>query len=227
MHSMSLLKRKNCNCYCFEGGINLTVFWALDVGEFNLTTATQIAQLALKHCQNKNQRQRIIVFAGRYSLSCLFFFFKTIELEIIYIVNKVIFIGNFSSNMLNLMQRMETSREHGRGWASTEEKNSWGAVTTSLDSASSRVDQMQHWWVFSRWRALTFWPSFKARLEEQPKWSSSYLPHARCTLSSTSFSTYVVSHWSWFSICSLSSLPDSWSSCCRVWQREASASLPS
>lgn len=164
------------------GGINLTVFWALDVGEFNLTTATQIAQLALKHCQNKNQRQRIIVFAGR---------------------------------------------EHGRGWASTEEKNSWGAVTTSLDSASSRVDQMQHWWVFSRWRALTFWPSFKARLEEQPKWSSSYLPHARCTLSSTSFSTYVVSHWSWFSICSLSSLPDSWSSCCRVWQREASASLPS
>ncbi|CAN7002206.1 unnamed protein product [Brassica oleracea var. botrytis] len=38
----------------------------LDVGEFNLTTAIQIAQLAFKHCQNKNQRERIIVFAGSY-----------------------------------------------------------------------------------------------------------------------------------------------------------------
>ncbi|CAN6855734.1 unnamed protein product [Brassica oleracea] len=35
----------------------------LDVGEFNLTTAIQ---LAFKHCQNKNQRERIIVFAGSY-----------------------------------------------------------------------------------------------------------------------------------------------------------------
>ncbi|CAN7033871.1 hypothetical protein IGI04_031836 [Brassica rapa subsp. trilocularis] len=33
-------------------------------GEINLTAAIQIAQLALKHRQNKNQRQRIIVFAG-------------------------------------------------------------------------------------------------------------------------------------------------------------------
>ena len=40
-------------------------------GEINLTAAIQIAQLALKHRQNKNQRQRIIVFAGRYSLSCV------------------------------------------------------------------------------------------------------------------------------------------------------------
>ncbi|XP_050234156.1 26S proteasome non-ATPase regulatory subunit 4 homolog [Mercurialis annua] len=33
-------------------------------GEMNMTAAIQIAQLALKHRQNKNQQQRIIVFAG-------------------------------------------------------------------------------------------------------------------------------------------------------------------
>ncbi|CAL1388540.1 unnamed protein product [Linum trigynum] len=33
-------------------------------GELNIASAIQIAQLALKHRQNKNQRQRIIVFAG-------------------------------------------------------------------------------------------------------------------------------------------------------------------
>ncbi|KAJ6819387.1 26S proteasome non-ATPase regulatory subunit 4-like protein [Iris pallida] len=33
-------------------------------GEMNLTSGIQIAQLALKHRQNKNQQQRIIVFAG-------------------------------------------------------------------------------------------------------------------------------------------------------------------
>ena len=45
----------------------LLSFSGLDVGgEINLTAAIQIAQLALKHRQNKNQRQRIIVFAGRY-----------------------------------------------------------------------------------------------------------------------------------------------------------------
>ncbi|TYI43874.1 hypothetical protein ES332_A01G198300v1 [Gossypium tomentosum] len=33
-------------------------------GEMNLATGIQIAQLALKHRQNKNQQQRIIVFAG-------------------------------------------------------------------------------------------------------------------------------------------------------------------
>lgn len=35
-------------------------------GEMNLTAGIQIAQLALKHRQNKKQKQRIIVFAGRY-----------------------------------------------------------------------------------------------------------------------------------------------------------------
>jgi hypothetical protein len=33
-------------------------------GEANIATAVQIAQLALKHRQNKNQRQRIVIFAG-------------------------------------------------------------------------------------------------------------------------------------------------------------------
>ncbi|XP_050366042.1 26S proteasome non-ATPase regulatory subunit 4 homolog [Argentina anserina] len=33
-------------------------------GEMNIASAIQIAQLALKHRQNKNQQQRIIVFAG-------------------------------------------------------------------------------------------------------------------------------------------------------------------
>ncbi|XP_013593673.1 PREDICTED: 26S proteasome non-ATPase regulatory subunit 4 homolog [Brassica oleracea var. oleracea] len=43
----------------------LACMHGLDVGgEINLTAAIQIAQLALKHRQNKNQRQRIIVFAG-------------------------------------------------------------------------------------------------------------------------------------------------------------------
>jgi hypothetical protein len=33
-------------------------------GEANITSSVQIAQLALKHRQNKNQRQRIVIFAG-------------------------------------------------------------------------------------------------------------------------------------------------------------------
>lgn len=33
-------------------------------GESNIATSVQIAQLALKHRQNKNQRQRIVIFAG-------------------------------------------------------------------------------------------------------------------------------------------------------------------
>lgn len=33
-------------------------------GESNLASAVQVAQLALKHRQNKNQRQRIIIFVG-------------------------------------------------------------------------------------------------------------------------------------------------------------------
>lgn len=34
----------------------------------NIVAGIQVAQLALKHRQNKNQRQRIIVFAGRWIL---------------------------------------------------------------------------------------------------------------------------------------------------------------
>lgn len=37
----------------------------------NIAAGIQVAQLALKHRQNKNQRQRIIVFAGRYALLAL------------------------------------------------------------------------------------------------------------------------------------------------------------
>lgn len=33
-------------------------------GEANFSASVQIAQLALKHRQNKNQRQRIVIFAG-------------------------------------------------------------------------------------------------------------------------------------------------------------------
>ena len=33
-------------------------------GNTNLASAVQIAQLALKHRQNKNQRQRIVLFVG-------------------------------------------------------------------------------------------------------------------------------------------------------------------
>lgn len=37
----------------------------LDIeGQANLSSAVQIAQLALKHRQNKNQRQRIVIFIG-------------------------------------------------------------------------------------------------------------------------------------------------------------------
>jgi hypothetical protein len=45
--------------------------WGLGLeigGEANLTAAIQVAQLALKHRQNKQQKQRIIVLAGRYCL---------------------------------------------------------------------------------------------------------------------------------------------------------------
>lgn len=33
-------------------------------GDVNLATSVQIAQLALKHRQNKNQRQRVVIFVG-------------------------------------------------------------------------------------------------------------------------------------------------------------------
>lgn len=35
-------------------------------GDMNLAAGIQVAQLALKHRQNKKQHQRIIVFVGRY-----------------------------------------------------------------------------------------------------------------------------------------------------------------
>lgn len=44
----------------------------------NLAAGIQVAQLALKHRQNKNQQQRIIVFAGRLvilSYACVFTLF--------------------------------------------------------------------------------------------------------------------------------------------------------
>lgn len=41
-------------------------------GEMNLAAGIQVAQLALKHRQNKKQQQRIIVFAGRYVCLTIF-----------------------------------------------------------------------------------------------------------------------------------------------------------
>ncbi|KAG5397973.1 hypothetical protein IGI04_019787, partial [Brassica rapa subsp. trilocularis] len=46
-----------------ENTVGILTMAGLHVGECNLTTAIQIAQLAFKHCQNKNQRERIIVLA--------------------------------------------------------------------------------------------------------------------------------------------------------------------
>jgi len=46
--------------FSFESGLEIG-------GEMNLTAAIQVAQLALKHRQNKKQQQRIIIFAGRYA----------------------------------------------------------------------------------------------------------------------------------------------------------------
>lgn len=44
----------------------LIILLGLEVGgEMNLAAGIQVAQLALKHRQNKKQQQRIIVFAGR------------------------------------------------------------------------------------------------------------------------------------------------------------------
>jgi 26S proteasome regulatory subunit N10 len=51
---------------CFEGLKSLLLGADLEiVGEVNLTAAIQVAQLALKNRQNKQQQQRIIVFVGR------------------------------------------------------------------------------------------------------------------------------------------------------------------
>lgn len=51
----------------------------------NLAAGIQVAQLALKHRQNKKQQQRIIVFAGRFiipSHAFLFIFLFAILLHI-------------------------------------------------------------------------------------------------------------------------------------------------
>jgi len=45
-------------------------------GEMNLAAGIQVAQLALKHRQNKKQQQRIIVFAGRWVLCSIYLFFN-------------------------------------------------------------------------------------------------------------------------------------------------------
>lgn len=45
---------------CFNSGLEIG-------GEMNLAAGIQVAQLALKHRQNKKQHQRIIVFAGRWT----------------------------------------------------------------------------------------------------------------------------------------------------------------
>ncbi|CAG8437054.1 10502_t:CDS:2 [Ambispora gerdemannii] len=48
-----------------DAGKILTATYNIKVGEkANFTTGIQVAQLALKHRQNKNQRQRIVVFVG-------------------------------------------------------------------------------------------------------------------------------------------------------------------
>lgn len=46
-----------CDLYCSLQNLDIE-------GQANLSSAVQIAQLALKHRQNKNQRQRIVIFIG-------------------------------------------------------------------------------------------------------------------------------------------------------------------
>ncbi|KAF8107761.1 hypothetical protein N665_0117s0032 [Sinapis alba] len=45
-------------------GVRVLTTLTLDLGKILACMQDKFAQLALKHCQNKNQRQRIIVFAG-------------------------------------------------------------------------------------------------------------------------------------------------------------------
>ncbi|KPV77285.1 uncharacterized protein RHOBADRAFT_9228, partial [Rhodotorula graminis WP1] len=47
-----------------EGKVMAALHDVKSSGEADLMTGIQVAQLALKHRQNKNQRQRIVVFAG-------------------------------------------------------------------------------------------------------------------------------------------------------------------
>jgi hypothetical protein len=69
-----------CNIYikCVELRI-LSPNVGLEIGgEMNLAAGIQVAQLALKHRQNKKQQQRIIVFAGRCLQLCLIMSFHFI-----------------------------------------------------------------------------------------------------------------------------------------------------
>jgi 26S proteasome regulatory subunit N10 len=61
---------------CYRGLKSLFLGSGLQIGgEANLTVAIQVAQLALKDRQNKQQQQRIIVFVGRYSLMASVLFY--------------------------------------------------------------------------------------------------------------------------------------------------------
>lgn len=54
--------------------LHFLLFLGVEVdGEANLTAGIQVAQLALKHRQNKKQQQRIIVFAARYDITQMLF----------------------------------------------------------------------------------------------------------------------------------------------------------
>lgn len=50
----------------------------------NLAAGIQVAQLALKHRQNKKQQQRIIVFAGRLEFFFSYFVFDVLVYILIY-----------------------------------------------------------------------------------------------------------------------------------------------
>jgi 26S proteasome regulatory subunit N10 len=56
-----LIFLKNLSQFILDSGLEIG-------GEANLTAAIQVAQFALKNRQNKQLRQRIIVFVGRYDL---------------------------------------------------------------------------------------------------------------------------------------------------------------
>lgn len=57
----SSVRESLCNFLTFLLNLGLEIG-----GEMNLAAGIQVAQLALKHRQNKKQQQRIIVFTGRY-----------------------------------------------------------------------------------------------------------------------------------------------------------------
>lgn len=59
----------------------------------NLAAGIQVAQLALKHRQNKKQQQRIIVFVGRYlmletmCLSFCYIYFPSLKNSLFHILD--------------------------------------------------------------------------------------------------------------------------------------------